>query len=126
MFTTNSQGTGDAEILNAITFAQVTSSQPVAAGSWIQIYCTGLGAPVQPVTTGNVPPSPPPQTMVQPDVRIDGQPVTVSWAGFAPGFVGLYAVNAQVPASMATGAHQLQIVMPGISSNTVTVAVVKN
>jgi uncharacterized protein (TIGR03437 family) len=47
----------------------------------------------------------------------------MSWAGLAPGFVGLNAVNAQVPADLSAGTHQLQIVVAGVTSNTVTFSV---
>jgi uncharacterized protein (TIGR03437 family) len=60
---------------------------------------------------------------VKPSVLIDGQPATLLWAGLAPGFVGLYQVNAQVPATLTTGTHQLQLVVNGAASNTVTFAV---
>jgi uncharacterized protein (TIGR03437 family) len=75
------------------------------------------------VTTGDVPPTPPPQTIVKPVVQIDGQPLTPDWAGLAPGWVGLYAVNVQLPSNISAGSHQLQIVMGGAVSNTVTFAV---
>jgi uncharacterized protein (TIGR03437 family) len=60
---------------------------------------------------------------VDPNVLIDGQTMTPSWAGLAPGFVGLYQVNVQVPASLTAGSHRLQLVMNGAASNTVTFAV---
>ena len=43
IFTTNGQGTGDGAILDGMTFALVSSAQPIAAGRYIAIYCTGLG-----------------------------------------------------------------------------------
>ena len=123
IFTTNGQGTGEAIVIDAISFALVTAAQPIAAGGWIQIYCSGLGAAAKSVTTGDAPPSPAPETIARPEVRIDGQPVTMSWAGLAPGFVGLNAVNAQVPAGLSAGVHQLQIIAAGVASNTVTFSV---
>jgi uncharacterized protein (TIGR03437 family) len=48
----------------------------------------------------------------------------VSFSGLAPGFVGLYQVNALVPAGVAAGsAVPVVISMSGATSNTVTVAV---
>jgi uncharacterized protein (TIGR03437 family) len=109
-------------VIDAVTYTVVTSSHPIAAGGYLGIYCTGLGA-VTAAITGDVPPSPPPETTVTPTVLIDGQPASLSWAGLAPGFVGLYQVNAQVPASLTSGSHRLQLVVNGASSNTVTFAV---
>jgi hypothetical protein len=88
----------------------VTPSQPIAAGAYLAIFCTGLGAVTPAAITGALPASPVPQTTVKPSVLIDGQPVNMLWAGLAPGFVGLYQVNAQVPATLTAGAHQLQLV----------------
>jgi uncharacterized protein (TIGR03437 family) len=123
IFTLNASGTGDGTLIDAVTYAPVTSDQPIAAGGYIAIYCTGLGAVTPAATTGAVPANPPPQTTVKPTVLIDGQPATFLWAGLAPGFVGLYQVNAQLPATLTTGTHQLQLVVNGAAGNTVTFAV---
>ncbi len=37
------------------------------------------------------------------DVLVDGQKAEVNFAGLAPGYNGLYVVNAQVPASASPG-----------------------
>jgi uncharacterized protein (TIGR03437 family) len=123
IFTRDGSGTGDAALIDAVTGALVTSSQPIAAGAYLAIYCTGLGA-VTAAITGDVPPSPPPETTVKPTVLIDGQTIPPpTWAGLAPGFVGLYQVNVQVPAALTPGSHRLQLVVNGAASNTVTFAV---
>ena len=122
IFTRDGSGTGDGALIDAVTGALVTSSQPIAAGAYLAIYCTGLGAVTPATTTGDVPATLT-STTVTPSVLIDGQPEAPSWAGLAPGFVGLYQVNAQVPASLTTGSHRLQLVVNGAASNTVTFAV---
>ena len=122
IFTRDGSGTGDGALIDAVTGALVTPSQPIAAGAYLAIYCTGLGAVTPPTTTGDVPATLT-KTTVDPSVLIDGQPVTPSWAGLAPGFVGLYQVNAQVPATLTSGSHRLQLVANGAASNTVTFAV---
>jgi uncharacterized protein (TIGR03437 family) len=46
------------------------------------------------------------------------------FSGLAPGYTGLYQVNAQVPATSATGnAVPVTISWNGITSNTATIAV---
>jgi uncharacterized protein (TIGR03437 family) len=45
------------------------------------------------------------------------------WAGLAPGFVGLYQVNAQLPTALTIGTHQLQFEVNGAAGNAVTFAV---
>jgi uncharacterized protein (TIGR03437 family) len=120
IFTLNASGTGDAALLDAQTYRPITSASPAKAGEWIQIYATGLGAVNQAVTDGAAPPSPPPQTSAAVQVLIDGVTYNAYWAGLAPGWVGLYAVNLQLPANLAPGSHQLQLSMGGASSNTAT------
>jgi uncharacterized protein (TIGR03437 family) len=123
IFTRDGSGTGDGALIDAVTGALVTSSQPIAAGAYLAIYCTGLGAVKEAITTG-APPAGLTNTTVMPSVLIDGQTIPPpSWAGLAPGFVGLYQVNVQVPASLTAGSHRLQLVVNGAASNTVTFAV---
>jgi uncharacterized protein (TIGR03437 family) len=57
-------------------------------------------------------------------VTIGGVPADASFSGLAPGYVGLYQVNVQVPATVAAGsAVPLTIAIGGVTSNTVTIAV---
>ena len=59
-----------------------------------------------------------------PTVTIGGVPASVSFSGLAPGYFGLYQVNAQVPANAPTGnAVPVVLTIGGVSSNTVTIAV---
>ncbi len=57
-------------------------------------------------------------------VAVGGQPAAVLFAALTPGFVGLYQVNAVVPASVAPGdAVPLVVTAAGQSSAPVTVPV---
>ena len=59
-----------------------------------------------------------------PVVTIGGVPAAVTFSGLAPGFVGLYQVNAEVPANARTGdAVPVALTIGGVTSNTVTIAV---
>jgi len=49
---------------------------------------------------------------------IGGQQATVQFAGLAPGFVGLYQVNAYVPAGIGTGNQPITIAVGGVTSPT--------
>ena len=62
--------------------------------------------------------------MTDPTVTIGGMAADVVFSGLAPGFVGLYQVNVQVPAEASTG-DEVEVVLTigGVTSNTVTVAV---
>jgi uncharacterized protein (TIGR03437 family) len=55
---------------------------------------------------------------------IGGAPAAVLFSGLAPGYVGLYQVNAQVAKTSARGdATPVKISIGGTQSNTVTMAV---
>ena len=95
------------------------------AGEYISIYCTGLGdVTTRPPLGSATPADPLASTLVTPVVTIGGAPATVSFSGLAPGFVGLYQVNVQVPATAPPGAAvPLVLTIGGLPANTVTIAV---
>lgn len=103
----------------------VTASAPAVAGEYLSIYCTGLGPLNMPVQSGAAGPTtaPLPQTLSTPAVTIGGTAAVVAYSGLAPGFVGLYQVNVQVPAGLSAGNQQIQIVTNTIASNSATLAV---
>jgi uncharacterized protein (TIGR03437 family) len=130
IFTLGADGQGAALISNTAAVAapagSIPGSRPANRGETISVYCTGL-APVnnQPATGaaspgGNTLAT----TTAQPVVMIGGKPAPVSFSGLAPGFVGLYQVNAQVPGSSDTGdAVPLVLTIGGAVSNSATIAV---
>jgi uncharacterized protein (TIGR03437 family) len=124
IFTVNQSGAGAGLIVHAGNFSQVSPASPARAGEYLSVFCTGLGALQRPVPTGDVPPLPVPQVTAATEVTIAGIPAVVTFAGVAPGFVGLYQVNIQVSPGTPSGSEQpLQIRMNGLPGNTVTVAV---
>ena len=131
IFTLNRQGTGQGAILIANTpflaapAGVLENSRPAQRGEFISIFCTGLG-PVQPeVPSGDVAPSTPPlaETLSPTLVNISDIPALVTFSGLAPGFVGLYQVDVQVPMGVPSGTQNVEIIINGVSSNIVTVAV---
>jgi uncharacterized protein (TIGR03437 family) len=98
---------------------------PVTAGNSLSIFCTGLGPVNPPVGTGvKAPITPMSQTTTTPVVVIGGVAATVTFAGLAPTFFGLYQVNVTIPAGITPGsAAPLTIQIGGATSNTVTVAI---
>ncbi|HMY74839.1 MAG TPA: hypothetical protein PLQ88_23675, partial [Blastocatellia bacterium] len=54
---------------------------------------------------------------------IGGRAATVSYAGRAPGFVGLNQFNIALPAGLAAGTYPLVITRGGVASNSVTIAI---
>jgi uncharacterized protein (TIGR03437 family) len=125
VFGMNAQGTGQGAILDS-SYKLVDSSNPAIPGSTIiQIYCTGLG-PVnhQPASGAVARSNPLSDTITAPSVFIGGVSASVLFSGLAPGLVGVYQVNALVPASVPTGdGVPVFLSMSGVTSNTVTVAI---
>ena len=78
--------------------APVSSSAPPAPGELLEIYATGLGAIDNNLLLGAAAPSDPPDSMTAtPAVRLADTPLAVTFSGLAPGFVGLYQINAVAP-----------------------------
>src|SRR5579871_42070 len=132
VFTINAAGQGAVQISSTGAFAAPSGSvpgaaaNPVAKGDFVTIYCTGLGDVTNRPATGT--PAPPGPnlavTTTAPAVTIGGAAATVSFSGLAPGFVGLYQVNVQVPSAATSGnAVTLQLSIGGINANPVTIAV---
>jgi uncharacterized protein (TIGR03437 family) len=124
IFSADGTGTGQGAIQDQ-NYKLVDSSNPAVGGvTTIQIYCTGLGAVTNPPATGHPTPAQPfSQTLVNPSVTIGGVTAPVVFSGLTPGTVGLYQINAQVPASVPAGQENVIVSANGITSNTVTIAV---
>lgn len=123
IFIVNSQ-TAQGAILD-LNDQLVSATNPAVKGKYVQIYCTGLG-PVsnQPATGAPAPTSPLAETTFQPVVTMGGIGATVQFSGLTPGEVGLYQINAQVPAGAPSGtALPLIISINGVTSNTATIAI---
>jgi len=127
IFTTNAQGTGQGAILDGVSNRLVNGSDPAVPGVTIlEIFGTGLGAVShQPASGASAPDSPPfAETTTTPRVTIGGLPAKVLFSGLAPGYVGEYQVNAQVPAATLAGIEvPVVISLGGATSNTATIVV---
>jgi uncharacterized protein (TIGR03437 family) len=80
---------------------------PVHAGDYLEIYCTGLG----------------PATLSAPTVFIGATPLKPLYSGPAPGLVGLYQVNVQVPQGLSPGAQPVIIELNLTHSNQIDIMV---
>lgn len=103
-------------------FQPVDSGHPATAGEVLVIFCTNLGAVSPPIKDG-VAGSGKELTVAATGVTIGGAAATVSYSGLPAGFVGLYQVNAQVPAGLASGNRQLVVSVSGASSTPVQIVV---
>ena len=132
LYTATGNGAGQGAILinGTATLAATANSQyhgqPAQRGvDYIDIFATGLG-PVtnQPATGAPAPSGPLAKTTNNVTVTIGNVPATVEFAGLAPGWVGLYQVNEQVPANAPVGgAVPVALSVGGVAANQVTMAV---
>jgi uncharacterized protein (TIGR03437 family) len=96
-------------------FNLVGPSNPLPRGQSMVIFATGLGAVTQ---SGQLSRTNAPVTVV-----LNGTELPVSFAGLAPGFIGLYQVNVAIPAGTPPGLGiPLTLKVGGQQSNPVLVA----
>ncbi len=121
IFTLSQDGKGPGAILHA-DFSLVSAGNPAAPGEVVLIYLTGLGATNPTVSDGQLALGPA-QALTQVTVTISSQTARVDYAGVAPGFAGLYQINAAVPSVLTSGAQSLVVTAGGRASNTATIAI---
>ena len=119
LFTVNATGSGQVFALNQDNSVN-DSTHPAKAGSYISLFATGQGL------VGGMPPDGEPAptgtlitTSRVPDVFINATQVAssdVQFSGLAPGFVGLWQINAKIPANVPPGDVSVFIQLNGINS----------
>jgi len=117
IFTLDRSGTGPAAAINAANNVVVSTTNPLHAGDYVELYATGLGATTKQNGLD--------YANQQPTVTIGGQDCPVTYAGRAPGYVGLDQINCIVPAVPPIPVGGLVVIVTsGIrSSNAATLAV---
>lgn len=117
-------GSNRAVAQNLPSYTLNSTSAPAPSGSYIVVYFTG-GGPVQggsALVTGHATPS----TVTYPltetySATIGGINAPIVFIGLAPGFVGLYQADIQIP-TLAAGSHNLILTVGGTASNTTAVS----
>jgi len=102
------------------------AANPVRAGDVIVVFCGGLGAVNPLVAAGEAAPGAEPLARTVNPVRltIRGVEAATSYTGLAPGFSGLYQINAAVPSGVTSGdAIPVQLQVAGQTSEVATIAV---
>ena len=101
------------------------SDKPAAPRSVISIYATGLGPVDPPIGQGAPAPGSPLSRLTLPiTANIGGRSAAVTFAGAAPGQVGVYQVNLIVPELTPSGAVRIVLSVDGnTSQNGVTIQV---
>lgn len=125
IFTKSQNGSGQGAIVKQDGVTLAEPGTPAARGEVVIIYCSGLGPVSPPVVAGRPAPSSPLSGVINPvTVLIGGKEARVLFAGLAPGFSGLYQINAFVPADAATGnAVEVTVESAGQKSPPVTIAI---
>jgi uncharacterized protein (TIGR03437 family) len=108
---------------NIPSFTLVTANAPAVPGNYIVLYCTGLGPVNNTPATGAPAADATSTTTSAPQVSIGGQTATVSFSGLAPGLVGVYQLNVQVPAGLPSGSQPLVVSIGGVQSATLSIPV---
>jgi uncharacterized protein (TIGR03437 family) len=107
-------------VLDAPSGIVLDPNAGVRAASTVQLLATGLGKVSPEWPTGvPAPLDSPPVVSAAVTAFLDGSPVKVIKATLAPGYVGYYVVELQIPSIVNRGASELRIVMNGEESNRV-------
>lgn len=121
VFFIDQDGRKTAVLLHADSFRLVTRSDPASRDEDLVLYATGLGAVSPPVPSGEAARGSPLSLATQPvSVTIGGREVIVTFAGLAPGYVGLYQINVRVPGDRARGEDLPVVVTAGGASSATT------
>jgi len=113
--------TGLATVVRSANNQIVTPTNPIRAGDTLVIYLTGMGLTAPAVAAGlPAPTSPLALASAVPTVTLGGSQLTIQYAGLAPGEVGVYQINAVVPASVTQGLSQPLVISQGATSGAST------
>ena len=94
------------------------------SNSRVQIFAAGLGKVRPDWPTGLAAPiDGPPEVVAQVRAYLNGAPIPVTRAILAPGYIGFYLVEVQLPAIVNAGAAELYITADGAESNRVQVVI---
>jgi uncharacterized protein (TIGR03437 family) len=115
---------GTPMILDTATGLQVDLMNPAMPGMRLQLLASGLGRVDPDWPTGLAAPiDSPPKVRAPVLAFLDGQPLQVVSATLAPGYIGFYIVEVELPALLDEGASELRIEAAGLSSNRIRVYV---
>jgi minor extracellular serine protease Vpr len=105
-------------------YVPITAGNPARQGQVVQLFANGLG-PLnsQPASGERATTSPLPTCKSVPTVMIGSKSAPVGFCGLAPGFPGLYQVNATVPAGLTPGANPITVSIGGQTSKSSTLMV---
>ncbi len=115
LFTVNASGQGQLAALNQDNTLN-SSSNPAKAGTVIQMFATGEGVVPGGPPDGQAAPGAL-STPIVPRVFINAVETSVEYSGLAPGYVGLWQINAVIPNSVPVGSVNVVILMDDFDSS---------
>jgi len=121
LFTKLLNGKGEPIVVHGADNSLVSTAWPARGNEIVVMYLTGLGATKPAATTGGAGGDGggvgPLNLVGDPvTVKVGDQPAVVHWAGLAPYFVGLYQLNFQIPATLASGMQPVTVSAGGQTS----------
>jgi uncharacterized protein (TIGR03437 family) len=113
-------------VVRAVNNTIVTLSNPVHKGDDLTIYATGLGR-TNPIVDAGLPgPSDDlALAVVEPSVFLGNVGLPVTYAGLAPGQVGVYQINVKVPSTVPSGLQVVMTIVQGNGKTSLAVRVVE-
>ncbi len=113
---------GGALLLDGASGTLVDRSNPARGGSRVQILAAGLGRVTPRWPAGMAAPAEePPRVDAAVAAFLDGSQVGVTRATLAPGYIGFYLVEIELPAIVNGGAAELYLTAAGRESNRVRI-----
>ena len=105
-------------VLDSASGLVMDTSVAVRAGTSVSVLATGLGRVSPEWPAGTPAPYDAPPSVTEPVTAfLDGIPAEVKRATLAPGYIGYYIVELQIPKIVNRGAAELRFVMNGEESN---------
>ena len=100
-------------VIHATSGQLVSEQSPAKRGDIVSMFLTGGGALSQAVGTGILGPIPPPVMIESVVVGVDDKGSEVLFGGYAPGFLGLYQINFEIPEGAGCGVRPLSVRVGG-------------
>ena len=125
IFSVQQTGFGPGIVTHA-DFSLVTAQNPARLGEVVIVFLTGMGAVSPPFPDGAAGPVSPLSRTTDPGISVlfDGEAGSVLFSGAAPGFVGLYQLNVEIPTTGFTGTVAVAIQTSNAFSDFVDIEVV--
>lgn len=124
IFAFTKYGNQYAVALHSVDYSLITPDNPTYRGEAIILYTTGLGAVDTFIRDGyGAPSNPLANTKNFFRVLLAGREARLYFSGLAPGFVGLYQINLQIPNDVPAGDLTLKIYSEYADSQTVYLSV---